>query len=136
MHLLARREHSRAELGRKLSPHASPEELESLLDDLVRLGLLSDARTAESYVRGRANRLGPTRLANDLRRRGITEELASRVLKDAATDEFATARSVWLKKFGSPPVDARDKARQVRFLQGRGFSVEVALTVIKGGDID
>ena len=76
LRLLARREHARAELARKLSPHAdSAEELEALLDDLVARRLLSDERYVEMRMNSRAARFGNARLAYELRTQGISEEL-------------------------------------------------------------
>ena len=72
--LLARREHSRSELARKLAPHAqSREELETLLDDLVRQGFLSDLRYAESVARSRGARYGSQRVVQELRQKGVTD---------------------------------------------------------------
>ncbi len=129
--MLARREHSRAELRRKLAAAPPGEGVEPLLDDLSRLGLLSDERAAESFVRSRAGRFGRARLARELRERGVPDDLAAQALAAASGDELATARAVWLKKFGSPPANAREQARQVRFLQARGFTLEIILRVLR-----
>ncbi len=133
--LLARREHSRAELARKLAEYGTAEEIDDVLQSLTTTGLLSDARYAEAYVRGHAARFGAARLRQTLRQKGISGELIDAQLTGVdAGDEFARARGVWAHKYGTPPADAREWARQARFLQSRGFSTEVIRKILK--DID
>lgn len=132
MQLLARREYTRAELIRKLTPHASEDEIDTVLDDLARSGLQSDARFAASYVRSQASRLGAARLRQTLRTKGVAAELIAAELERAdLPDELERARAVWQKKFGTLPADAREWARQARFLQGRGFSAEIIRKLLK-----
>jgi regulatory protein len=128
--LLARREHTRAELARKLSPHGTSEEIATVLNELARTGLQSDARFAESYVRSQAARLGAARLRQTLRTKGVATELIESGLIDLP-DEMERAREVWEKKFPAPPTDAREWAKQARFLQGRGFSSEVIRRLLR-----
>jgi regulatory protein len=128
--LLARREHTRVELARKLSPHGTPEEIDTVLNELARTGLQSDARFAESYVRSQSARLGAARLRQALRTKGVATELIETGLVDLP-DEMERAREVWTKKFAAPPNDAREWAKQARFLQGRGFSSEVIRRLLK-----
>ena len=123
--LLARREHTRAELLDKLAPHGAPAEIESVLNELASRGFQSDARFAESYLRSQAARLGAARLRQALRTRGVEAALIdSQMEKAALPDELEATRAVWSRKFAAPPADAREWARQARFLQGRGFSAE------------
>ena len=130
--LLARREHTRAELNRKLSPHGTPEEIDIVLNELARANLQSDARFAESYLRSQATRLGAARLRQTLRSKGVDSGLIETQLNHhELPDEAARARAVWTKKFAAPPVDARAWAKQARFLQGRGFSSEVIRRLLK-----
>jgi len=129
---LARREHSRAELARKLAAHGSPEEIEEVLDHMTELGLLSDARFAEAWVRGKAARFGVARLRHDLARRGVDRDTVEAALAaETGEDELARAREVWNAKFGHTPADGREWARQARFLQGRGFAAEVIRKLLK-----
>lgn len=132
MRLLARREHTRAELARKLAPHGTEEDIATVLDELARAGLQSDARFAESYVRSQAARLGAARLRQTLRQKGVAAELVDAQVRDLP-DETRRAREVWQKKFAAPPADAREWARQARFLQGRGFSAETIRRLLKEG---
>lgn len=119
--LLARREHSRAELARKLARHGTNEEITSLLDELSRAGLLSDQRFAESWTRSHGTRFGTARLRHDLAAKGVAEELIDRELA-TLPDEIERARAVWSKKFSTPAQEAREWTRQARFLAQRGFS--------------
>jgi len=131
--LLARREHTRSELQRKLATHAEdPQELIDLLDDLTRRDWLSDARFAEALVQGKQAKFGATRLAYELRERGVTDDLIREQLAQLKESELERARQVWQAKFGAPPQDAKARAKQMRFLQSRGFGLEVIGKVLRG----
>jgi regulatory protein len=135
LRLLSGREHSRVELTRKLANSADGETIEALLDRLEELDLLSDARFAQSYIRSRQGRLGSLRLRLELKQKGIAEHLIEAAMQDSATsDDEARARAVWQKKFGTPPTDARDWAKQARFLQGRGFAADIIHRILKDCD--
>ena len=137
LQLLARREYARVELRQKLLPLTeSPEELDALLDDLVERGWLSDARFTEQWVRYRSERYGPQRLKAELRQKGVADELIRETLSEAADDEEAQARALWLRKFGTPPAEQKERARQLRFLAGRGFSLSVIYKVVGGESND
>ncbi len=133
MKLLARREHSRQELARKLAPHAeTPEEIEPLLEDLARRGMLSDARYAEMRAHVLSRKYGASRIGQDLRARGVSDELADKAVGVARASELERARVAWNKRFGTAPKDPLEKAKQMRFLQGRGFSFDVIRAVVGG----
>lgn len=133
--LLARREHSRAELTKKLSAKstsATAEDINHLLDQLEGAGLLSDARTAAAYVRSHAARFGTARLSHGLRNKGIDSALIEASLaQEGIDDEPARAARIWRRKFADKPHDAREWARQARFLQSRGFSTEIIRKLLK-----
>lgn len=131
LRLLARREHSRAELVRKLeSAGITQQDIAPLLDEFEARNWLSDRRFAESYVADHRARAGSVKLAYDLRQRGVSDGVIEAVLSDNRDSELDRAREVWQKKFGAPPTDAIEKARQMRFLLGRGFTPEVIRYVI------
>ncbi len=133
--LLARREHSRVELARKLAPHDEAEELPALLDALERENLLSNARYAEALAHARAGRHGSIRLKADLRDKGVPEAVMAEVVGTARANDLEAARGVWRKKFGKPPADPQERAKQLRFLASRGFPADVVYKVV-GGDVD
>jgi regulatory protein len=131
--LLARREHSRAELQRKLAPHTEdPQELTDLLDDLAQRGWLSDARFAEALVHDMQAKFGASRLAYELRERGVEESVIRDQLAELKDSELERAQQVWQSKFGVYPEDAKARAKQMRFLQSRGFSFEVIGKIMRG----
>jgi regulatory protein len=136
MRLLARREHSRAELVRKLGQSGFDEcDIQPLLDEFEEKRWLSDRRFAESWVADHRSKAGSVKLAHELRQRGVSEAIIDDVLNDSRDSEVERARLVWQKKFGVAPTDIADKAKQMRFLQGRGFAPEVIWRVIgKAGD--
>ena len=137
---LARREYSRAELRGKLLSHVGAEgdsgtprteNLDALLDDLTARGWLSDARAVTQLLHAKRSRFGTQRLSYELRQKGIAEELIGNVLPGLKESELEAARGVWQRKFGVLPHDAKEKARQVRFLQSRGFGFDVIFEVLR-----
>ena len=135
LRLLARREHSRAELGRKLAAHlTSEDDLESLLEDLLRRKLLSDERYAESRVHSLSRKFGAARIAHELRACGVDKELASAASKLARETEVERAREVWRRKFRAAPKTREERAKQMRFLQSRGFSFDAIRVVVRSAD--
>ena len=120
---LARREHSRAELARKLAPHApSRDALDGLLDQLVSRKQLSDERYAEERARTLSRKYGPAKIRHDLGSQGIAEDIVERV---CAGDELERARSILGRKYRDPASTREERARRARFLQSRGFSMDV-----------
>jgi regulatory protein len=132
--LLARREHSRAELARKLAPHADePTEIDSVLDDLEKRGWLSERRVVEQVVHARRSRFGARRIQRELLDKGISADNVAAALPQLKEGELEAARAVWARKFGGRPAGRpAERARHVRFLQGRGFDLDIIMKVIKG----
>lgn len=134
---LARREHTRAELERKLAPHAeSPEALQAVLDDLAARKLISDERYASVRSEALGQKFGAARVARELHGKGVTAEAVERISGELKATELERARAVWRKRFGTPAGNAAERAKQGRFLQGRGFSFDVIRRVIRGLDED
>jgi regulatory protein len=132
MRYLARREHSRAELRAKLLPHVQEgEDVDTVLDELEKRNWLSDARAAEQMVNIKRARFGAQRIAHELRQKGIAENLIGNALPHLKETELEAAREVWRRKFGALPQDQKEKARQVRFLQSRGFALDVVFKVLR-----
>jgi regulatory protein len=148
---LAAREHSRAELERKLAPHAqdTPEasaaqQIAAALDALQAKGFLSEARVAEQVLASKSPKFGSRVIAQTLRNKGLDSALVDQTLAQAQDTELARATQVWRKKFGSdtpnhdlPPAEralaaAKERSRQMRFLAARGFSAEVVRRVVNG----
>lgn len=135
LRLLARREHSRFELARKLAQAGFDEaDVGALLDAFEQKNWLSDRRFAESWVADHRAKAGSVKLAYELRQRGLSDSIIESVLGDNRDSELERAREVWRKKFGAPPADATEKARQMRFLQSRGFTSEAIRRVLADGN--
>jgi regulatory protein len=130
---LARRDLSRAELTQRLRRRGIEEpEVARTLDDLTSLGYLSDARYASAVVAQRKGRYGKRAIAHALTERGIApDDAANAMAQLAGSDEGAEALALWQRRFGQAPRDERDKARQVRFLQARGYPLSIALAVMR-----
>lgn len=141
---LARREHSRAELERKLAKHAgededAPAKIAAALDELAARGLQSEQRTAQSVLRTQGERYGSVRVKQALQAKGLAPELVAEAVAQARAADLANALDLWRRRFGGPAADAAGRARQARFLTARGFPSEVVLRVVKhatnnGGD--
>ena len=137
LRLLARRDHTRLELKQKLTPHVEDAaELDALLDDFTERGWLSEARVVDQLVQARRARFGPARIRRALIEKGVPETLIAPALATLRESELATAREVWAKKFREAPATAAERARQVRFLQSRGFSLDVAMRVVRANDAE
>ncbi|HEY9098948.1 MAG TPA: recombination regulator RecX [Thiobacillus sp.] len=135
LRLLARREHSRFELTRKLGgAEFAREEIDKLLDAFEAKNWLSDQRFAESYVADHQAKAGSIKLAYELRQRGVPDSIVESVLSSNRDSELERARDVWRKKFGTPPTTPSDKAKQMRFMQGRGFGGEIIRRAIADND--
>ena len=129
---LARRDHSRTELARKLAAHGSADEIEAVITRMGELGLQSDTRYAQAFVRSKAARFGAARLRNELSRRGVERELIDEAIAgECDTPEIERARTVLHSRFPMPPTDAREWARQARFLQTRGFASDLVRKLLK-----
>jgi regulatory protein len=129
---LARREHSRGELARKLKPHApSSAALETVLNDLAEQGLLSDRRFAEQYTEVRSRKYGSLKVEHELRAKGVENEIIAAAVAAAKASEYQIALSVWEKKYAkADAAGLEEKARQMRFLRSRGFSEGVIQRVL------
>lgn len=123
MDYLARREHTRLELQRKLTIKGyEPDEIDNALDKLIAEGLLSDRRFAETFVEYRIrNGRGPLKIKHELKQHGVSEALIAEVMRSIEVDWDILAQQVWHKKFGRPPSDLRERAHQRRFMEQRGF---------------
>ncbi len=114
LRLLGTREHSRAELERKLAPHEEePGQLARMLDDLQAKGFIDERRVVDSVLHRRAPRLGAARVRQELQAKGLPPALVAEAL-------------------GVLPADARARARQARFLLARGFGGDVVQRVLAG----
>ncbi len=129
---LSAREHSRLELARKLTRHIQEgDDLDQLLDWLVAQKFLSNARFAESLVNRRAARFGSSRILSELQSHGLDDEDVSPLRISLLEDENERAFQVWEKKFGVAAASHEERAKQMRFLQQRGFSNSAIQYVIK-----
>ena len=138
LRLLARREHSHAELARKLAPYApSPQALSALLEDLVARKQLSDERYAEARARALARKFGGARIRHELRSKGVAAEIADTF---SSGGDLERARAILERRYRAPAATREERAKRARFLQARGFSTEVILRLIAdaspGGDGD
>jgi regulatory protein len=137
LRLLARREHTRLELQRKLAGQAEDaRELDNLLDEFTARGWLAEARVAEQVIHARRGRFGSRRIRQELLAKGVAEEIVASVLPQLKDSELKAARTVWRRKFKAPPSNSTERARQVRFMLGRGFAMETILKVIRSSGMD
>jgi regulatory protein len=137
LRLLSQREHSRTELERKLAQHEEvPGELAKALDELQARDFINDGRAVDSVVNRRSGKLGSARIKQELAAKGLSGEAVAQAMESLKDTELSRAQEVWRKKFGSPPQDPQEKAKQLRFLITRGFNAEVVRRVVKGDGLD
>lgn len=132
LRLLARREHTRAELKARLAAQgADPAEVAELIEEFSRRGWISDTRVLEQIAHARRSRFGSARIRQDLAAKGVPDELIDDAMSELREGDLGAARIVWRKKFSVVPSNAAERARQLRFLQSRGFSLELAIRVLR-----
>jgi regulatory protein len=138
---LAGREHSRAELVRKLASfEAAPGELEAVLDDLSAKGYINEQRVADSLAHRRGAKLGTARVVQELKAKGVQPEAVAQAAAALKATELERAREVWRKKFGklagqgagAESTSAAERVKQMRFLASRGFAAEVIRKAVGG----
>ena len=135
LRLLARREHTGRELESKLSPHAgSSEDLKGLLAGLKQKNQLSEERFAEERARQLSRKYGAARIRQDLKAKGVSEELISRF--SSSENEMQKAKEILERKYRTPAASREEKAKRMRFLQSRGFSSEIIFKLLsaRSGD--
>ncbi|MNF29503.1 Regulatory protein RecX [compost metagenome] len=138
MDLLARREHGRVELTRKLRQRGAPPELiDEALDRLTDEGLLSESRYLESFINYRARSgYGPMRIREELSQRGLQRSDIEQALRECGFDWQAQLAETWRRKFPGLPADPRERAQQTRFLSYRGYPLEMIGRLLSGRGMD
>ena len=133
LRLLSSREHSRAELQRKLAQfEETPGELAAVLDKLAAKDLQNEQRAVDSLVHRRSAKLGSARIRQEMQSKGMEPEAMAQALGQLRASEQARAFEVWRKKFGSSASSPAERAKQVRFLASRGFGGETIARVVSG----
>lgn len=125
LNLLARRDYTQREIKQKLKIKGySLADVETIVTDLVQAGLVNDLRFAENYIYSRrAKGYGPIRISVELQSCGVQEDVIAELIKITDNAWFSEVRKVWQKHFkGKSPIDYKDRAKQMRFLQYRGFT--------------
>ena len=137
LRLLSGREYSRAELERKLASfEEEPGALAKALDELQAKDFINERRVLESVVHRRAAKLGSARIRQELQAIGLAPEAVAQAVHELRTTEVERAREIWRKKFGTPALDATQRAKQMRFLASRGFGGDTIHRVVSGSDED
>lgn len=135
LYYLAKREYSASELKEKLKTftielNLNQDDLGNLIAELQKQNLQSDDRFCESYINSKKNKFGILRLQHDLAQKGISEDIISIYINSLRDDEYNFALGVWQKKFDAPAKDQNEKAKQIRFMQGRGYGYEIINKII------
>ena len=130
--LLARREYARADLEQRLLAKGAPRaDVVAVLDELVAQGLLSNERYARALVAQKSGRYSRRSIGGELKRRGVDAESIDAALGEAVVDDDAALFALWQRRFGIAPANDREKARQIRFLQTRGFDLSAILKMLR-----
>ena len=134
LEILTRRDYSQHDLEQKLkSKNCDPNEIPNAVSELKKAGYLNDARYAESFIHSRRQKgYGPARISQELRIKGINDEIIAEALQITDNAWFTAAHHLWNKRFkGKLPTDFKDRARQTRFLLYRGFMREQIERIFK-----
>jgi regulatory protein len=130
--LLARREYARADLEQRLLAKGAPrDEIAAVLDELAAQGLLSNDRYARALVAQKSGSYSRRSIRGELKRKGVGGDAIDAALADATIEDDAALRALWQRRFDAPPANDREKARQVRFLQSRGFDLSAILKLLR-----
>ena len=136
LRLLSGREHSRAELERKLAAHEEePGQLARILDELQARDFINEQRVVDSVVHRRAAKLGAMRIRQELMSKGLDAGRVREALAQLQPTELVRAHEVWARRFHALPHDAAERAKQGRFLMSRGFLSEVVRRVLAGTEL-
>ncbi len=131
LRLLSAREHSRAELQRKLARfEEEPGTLALALDELQAKDFINEQRVVDSVLHRRSTKLGAARIRLELQAKGLDPQAVGQAVDQLRASEVERAREVWRKRFGVPPLDAAERAKQMRFLASRGFGSDVIYNVV------
>jgi regulatory protein len=134
---LARREYSRTELRAKLvAAGAARDEIDAVLDELAAQGYLSDSRYAQAEVARKSGAYSRRAIAESLKARGVAADVAGAALAATDVDDRDVMVALWRRRFGVAPANERDKARQVRFLQSRGFALSAILRLLRDPPVE
>jgi regulatory protein len=133
LRLLGAREHSRAELERKLASfEEEPGSLAQALDVLQAKGFINEQRVLESVLHRRSAKLGTARIRQELQGKGLAPDAIREAVEQLRATEVERASEIWRKKFGEPPADAAERGKQMRFLASRGFGGDTIHKVVSG----
>lgn len=135
LRLLSSREHSRAELEKKLARfEEEPGKLATVLDALQAKDFINEGRVVESVLHRRSAKLGAQRIKQELQAKGLEPEAVAQAVDQLRASEVERAREIWRKKFGTAPQDAAERGKQMRFLASRGFGGDTIHKVVSGAD--
>ena len=130
--LLARREYARDDLEQRLiAKGAAPDEVAAVLDELSSQGLLSNERFAHALVAQKSGSYSRRSIRGELKRKGVSGEAIEGAIAEAPIDDDAAMLALWQRRFGTAPANDREKARQIRFLQSRGFALSAIFKMLK-----
>jgi regulatory protein len=134
---LGKREYSTTELGQKLKAFAEEsDDIPALLADFKSRGWLSDERFTEQLIHARKAKFGSAKVANELREKGVADDLIAEAVSEIKESELENATEVWRKKFKHHASNRNEWAKQARFLQSRGFGFETIKKVLNKQDND
>lgn len=129
---LSRRDYGYNELYTKLQKYSEDfDEIKQVLDDLKNKKLLSEERYINSYLRSKQAKYGIRKIRYDLLQKNVDADILEEMLANNTSNEYEAAYAIWQRKFGTPAIDTKERLRQIRFLQSRGFSSNVISKIIK-----
>ncbi|MDB4041856.1 recombination regulator RecX [Methylophilaceae bacterium] len=137
LYYLGKREYSKAELRKKVLAYAESlgiekDDIEHMLSELEKDSWLSDKRFTEQFIYSRKNKFGIKKIVYELKSKGVDDQIISHAIDSIRSEEFILAQGIWKKKFKDLPIDNDEKAKQTRFLQGRGIDPFIIQKILSG----
>lgn len=132
LYFLARREYAYKELFTKLCKYTRDKDvIIKTLNQLKEKGYLSEERYIRSYLNSKINKSGILKIKYNLKLKTENTDLIEKVLNENPVNEYDAAKTLWERKFGVVATDKNQLAKQIRFLQNRGFSFDVINKIVK-----
>jgi regulatory protein len=110
---------------------ATAEDVDAVLDLLATQGYLSDARFARAVIQQKTGTFSKRAIAHALRSKGVAGDAAAAAMADADIDDDAALVGLWRRKFGKAPASDKERSRQIRFLQSRGFALSAIFKLMR-----
>lgn len=130
---LSRRDYSYSELYNKLKKYSTDlDAIKSVVDEMANHKYLNEERFVENFIYSKSKKYGGLKVKQLLQNKVNDQALINELYQQAEIDEFAVARQIWERKFNHEiATTPKDRAKQIRFMLSRGFSLDLIFKLTK-----